>query len=397
MQLSPSLPGITVIPQALPDEPLRASIAERFAGAYEAQLGHLTRQAEKERTVLQSNINLLRQEAYSAQQQAAEHRSQVLAARQNLGIRTAGNHALREAINTARAELQAEASAVAVSRAALTRDEQRLAEHRQRFAQESEELTCRCEAAQQWHRHEEQLASQCAEQILVAKFERDSEAQAAQEHQRKEQEALTMRERILRELRSNEEFARKTLREAIVTLEADFARERADFTHRDRQALSQIRELEQRLDQRHQALPENLPHVSTSSVQISQEASMPVSTASAGVQPSQKPPDQAMQASPSAPAQASPPFPALCSHPPSLLGFALHDHGQVWAGHCVVQPEAQLPSKAVTSGLPRSPPVDMSRSSCHSTVPLSMSPSLCHSWSPHSHSHAPSGLLPGKY
>lgn len=172
------------------------------------------------------------------------------AARQTLGYGAAGSQALRQALDVARAEISTEAAALAASRAALLRDEQSLADFRFRAEQEANELTRRCDAARQWHRQEEQVASLCAEQIVAKRAEKDTEARAAQEHQRREQEAIALRERALRDLHSNEEVARRTLQEAIHTLELDFQRERDDFAERDRRALQQIQELERTLDSR---------------------------------------------------------------------------------------------------------------------------------------------------
>ncbi|CAE8688350.1 unnamed protein product, partial [Polarella glacialis] len=102
------LPSGMPLPQPLPDDVLRANIAERFAGAYEAQLGLLKRQAEQEQRSLQADVSSLRQFAYSAQHHAAQHRSQVEAARQSLGVGTAGSLVLREALGMVRSEIAAE-------------------------------------------------------------------------------------------------------------------------------------------------------------------------------------------------------------------------------------------------------------------------------------------------
>eukprot|EP00931_Biecheleriopsis_adriatica_P011488 TRINITY_DN112578_c0_g1_i1.p1 TRINITY_DN112578_c0_g1~~TRINITY_DN112578_c0_g1_i1.p1 ORF type:complete len:272 (-),score=63.70 TRINITY_DN112578_c0_g1_i1:27-806(-) len=240
-------------PQPISDDALRSSIAERFAGAYEAQLGHLTRQAEQERRAIQADVQALRHFAYQTQHQAAEHRARVQAARQTLGQGTVGSQTLREALNLARSELAAEGSALVAKRAALGRDEQSVADLMQRAQREAADLTSRWEAAQQWERQEEQVASRCAEEIVAAQTERETELKAAHAYQQREREALAARERAVHDVRCQDEVAKRTLREAVQTLEADFARERNDFAARDRQLLQQIHELEQRLDARHQA------------------------------------------------------------------------------------------------------------------------------------------------
>merc|ERR1719343_1456511 len=87
------------LPQPPSDAALQASIAERFAGAYEAQLGYLSRVAAEEHRWLQSDIGALRNAAYMAQRGAAEHRSRAEAARRALGEGQLNSAALWEAIS----------------------------------------------------------------------------------------------------------------------------------------------------------------------------------------------------------------------------------------------------------------------------------------------------------
>jgi hypothetical protein len=234
------------------DDALRASIAERFAGAYEAQLGHLKRVADDEQRVLHSDIGALRNMAYMAQRSAAEQRSRTDDARRALGVSAQDSWELRQAIGVAQAELAVEASTLAESRAMVRHEEQASADLQQRARAEAADLAGRCEAAARYRQEEEEVASELYRALEAARSERRTEAEVATEHRARAQAAEAAREQALRGLANHEEHAMRTLKEAVQSIEADFASERADFRERDRRTLSRIQELERELDQKRQ-------------------------------------------------------------------------------------------------------------------------------------------------
>merc|ERR1719343_662558 len=123
--------------RARSEEALRSSLQDRFAGAYEAQIGHLQRVAAEEQRVLQSDIHALRNMAYVAQRNAVEQRARTENARRALGASAQESWGLRQAIALVHSELSAEAAKLAGSRAAVQREERASAELQQRAQQEA--------------------------------------------------------------------------------------------------------------------------------------------------------------------------------------------------------------------------------------------------------------------
>jgi len=241
------------LPRTRSDDALRASIGERFHGAYEAQIGHLARVAAEEQKVLQSDIGVLRNLAYVAQRNAVEQRLRTDAARRALGASAQESWGLREAIGIVHAELAAEAAALTHSRALVQREELASAELHAQAEAEIAELVAKCEAAQRRRRAEDELAAELERALEVARSERIAETEVATESRMRAEAAEAASQRALHGLRNHEEHATKTLKEAVAALEADFTRERADFRERDRRTLSRIQELEWELDQRRYA------------------------------------------------------------------------------------------------------------------------------------------------
>jgi len=232
------------------DESLRATIAEKFAGAYEAQLGYLSRVAAVEQQALQRDIDGLRQVAYMAQHSAAENRMRVDAARQALGQGHTSIAAMRDAIHAAQHEANAEAAALHASEHQARQEEAMLATLQARVRDECAELSSECQTAQQRRRREEDRATELTQELARARADRSVEAQAARDQEQRAHAAAAARDEALRGLRSHEDLAVRTLKDAVARLETDFARERMDFAERDRRATAQVRELERRLDER---------------------------------------------------------------------------------------------------------------------------------------------------
>lgn len=232
------------------DGALRSSIAERFAGAYEAQLGYLSRVAAAEQRWLQTDVESLRGAAYVAQRSAAEHKARAEATRQALGHGHLDAIAAREALGMCHRDIAHEEVALRAAQEALHREEASVAALHARCSDECAELSAECATAQRRRRVEEDRAAEVSMQLAQARAERDAEAQVAREHERRAQAAMRSREQALQGLRSHEDLAVRTLKDAVAKLEADFSQERADFAERDRRAMAQTKELERQLDQR---------------------------------------------------------------------------------------------------------------------------------------------------
>lgn len=248
-----SRPIHEVAPAPASDEALRSSIQERFAGAYEAQLGYLSRVAASEQRWLQSDVEALRNAAYNAQRAAAEHRQRAEAARRALGQGQLEATACQNAMVIVRHELQQEAAALQACEAQLRHEEGALAAARARTQCDLAELAAQLQAAQQRRVKEEERAWLLSVRLTTVRAERDTEAKVAQEEATRAQAAVFEREQTLQNLRKHEALAVSALKDAVARMEADFAVERADFAERDRVTTSQLREVEQKLELRRRA------------------------------------------------------------------------------------------------------------------------------------------------
>lgn len=237
-------------PPAPASPSLRASIAERFTGAYEAQLGYLAHVAAVEQRQLQSRNDALRNSAYLAQRNAAENRVQTEALRNALGQGHVQCSHMREAVHRLRNEIAAEAAAVQACDAAVLREEAAHAELEARLRDECAELTARVGAAQQTRRCSEERAAALAQELAAAREEQASEVQTAQQEQERARMAEAARAQALGRLRNHEETAIQALQRGVAQLEADFAVERADYAERARKATAKVQEMEAELDLR---------------------------------------------------------------------------------------------------------------------------------------------------
>ncbi|OLP82031.1 Pentatricopeptide repeat-containing protein [Symbiodinium microadriaticum] len=203
------------------EDEVRQAIAERFAGAYEVQLKQLTTQADGERRWIEADIERLRQEAWNASEAARGERAKVQAACQELGTRSLGNNALRQAITTARAEMAMEEALLADRRGALSHEESRLAALRQQSAVQLGELRRAVDAAAQRCHHEDQVAQQLSRQLAAHQAECNAEARAAAEHAEMAQVASAQREEALRSLQRREQSSGQLLEEAVRLMAAE--------------------------------------------------------------------------------------------------------------------------------------------------------------------------------
>eukprot|EP00927_Polykrikos_kofoidii_P074037 TRINITY_DN70023_c0_g1_i1.p1 TRINITY_DN70023_c0_g1~~TRINITY_DN70023_c0_g1_i1.p1 ORF type:complete len:479 (+),score=65.00 TRINITY_DN70023_c0_g1_i1:59-1438(+) len=232
------------------DETLRSTIKERFAGAYENQIGHLARVAADEQKALCADIETLRNMAYMAQRNAVDQRARTEHARRALAVSAQESWKLREALRLAQSELTSQISALQQTREGVRREEHASAEMRARAREESADLNARCQAA---HRHrlaEEEMANSLLQELEVARAERMNESKIATEHRLRAEAAERAREQALQGLSNHEEHAMKALKDAVGALETDFANERLDIRERDRQTFCRIQELEREFDQR---------------------------------------------------------------------------------------------------------------------------------------------------
>lgn len=237
-------------PQPASDDALRSSIAERFAGAYEAQLGYLARVHADEQQKIQADIGSLRNAAYMAQHSAAQDRARADAARQVIGVNAISSAGMRQALSLVRGELASEQAALAASRSGINREEHALAQIRSRGNDELAELAAQCNAAQQRRIDQENRATELLRSLAIARQDRQAEAEIAKRHEQRFRAATGAREQALHTLKGHEELAVRTLKEAVDKFEKDFAEERHDFKEREKRARAQIQEYEQHLEQR---------------------------------------------------------------------------------------------------------------------------------------------------
>ena len=199
----------------------QALIAERFAAAYEVQLRQLTQQAREEQEALTADMEMLRQAACHAQQTAAEHRARVHLACQELGARRLGITTLQAQRHELRGAELREAQQLQQERQRLQEEQRRLQQLNTQVSLDGQQLRFALQNAQQRLQHEEQVASHLYQRLSNALAERDKEAALAQQHERREKEALAMKDAARENLRRQEENTKHILQEAERHLQAD--------------------------------------------------------------------------------------------------------------------------------------------------------------------------------
>lgn len=223
---------------------------DRFADAYEQQVGYLSKVAAEEERRVQLDITHLRGLAYTAQRTAAEYQAKTDAARRALSAGAMSSWALRDAISVTRAEIDSEMAAVQASRASIQHEEAAAASLRAKAREEAFELSAKCEAARMRRHGEEEVLTELARSLQAVRSERLAEQDVAEFHRQRAVKAAEAREQALADLGGQEEAATRALQAAIGRLEAEFAQERVDFQRRDKAAMEDIREFEHQLDRR---------------------------------------------------------------------------------------------------------------------------------------------------
>lgn len=223
---------------------------ERFADAYEQQVGYLSKIASEEERRVQLDITYLRGLAYNAQRTAADYQAKTDAARRALSAGALSSWALRDEIQVTRAAIDAEVSALQASRASIQQEEAAAARLRASAREEATELSAKCEEARmRRYGQEEQLAALTRE-LQAVRSERLAEQQVAEFHKQRAAEAAEARENAIAGLAGEEQAATFALQQKMLQLQAEFAQERADFQKRDNATAEEVRELERQLDLR---------------------------------------------------------------------------------------------------------------------------------------------------
>lgn len=226
------------------DDPLRSSITDRFVDAYAAQIGYLQHAAAEEMTRTQSDIEVLRNVAYKAQKSAAEQAMRAQMAQAELNNRAATSQSLQEAIRRVQEELRAECAAVAANRSAIQRGEFELAEAEMQGQAEVKEMLARCNHAASCRQLESERASELTRELAAAREEHKVEVQVARDEARRAEAALVEGQQAKAGLAWRDSVAEQTLREAVERLEADFARERADWDMQEKRSMALIQDVQ---------------------------------------------------------------------------------------------------------------------------------------------------------
>jgi hypothetical protein len=223
---------------------LRTAIEDRFIDAYAAQISYLQHATREEMVTVESDIGRLRNIAWAAQKSASEQARRADVARAALRDREESSWDLRQALVKAQQALQAERGALEASRASLLQTQWEHAQAKTRADQEISEMTARCQAASLQRQTELQCAANMEQELATARAGREAESEAAREQARRCEVAIAQTAQAKAGLQWRDSVAEQTLREAVQRLEADFARERADFLEQDRRSLSRAQAVE---------------------------------------------------------------------------------------------------------------------------------------------------------
>lgn len=226
------------------DERLQSDIEERFVDAYTAQISYLQQAADKERAHVESDIAHLRRIAWTAQNRAAEQGRRADVAHAALRERELDTRLAQQALGQARGALQAESAALAASRAALQRTEWQHAETKARADWEIAEMKACYNTVALKGQAEKQVFRELEAELATARAETKVELEAAREEAMRAELASAATAQAKLGLAHRDSIAEQTLREAVQRLEADFARERADFLEQDRRALARVQTIE---------------------------------------------------------------------------------------------------------------------------------------------------------
>lgn len=224
------------------------SIAERFSGAYETQLGHLRNQAAEDQSRIMADMGHLRSAAYAAQHAAAEHGARAESTRRFLHDGAMSAWAQREAIAASRSFTATEEQAFAASHARWRHEELALAETQRRSREETVELQACCAAASERRCRSTDEVQQLRRELNAVRTvlaTETTEARACEDHALAE---CAARDRARATISEREAESLRKVRGAMSALEGDFSRRRSLFAEQDRRTNDRIEELERALD-----------------------------------------------------------------------------------------------------------------------------------------------------
>lgn len=224
------------------------SIAERFAGAYETQLGQLRKQAEAEQSKLMADMGHLRSAAYAAQHAAAEHGARAEATRRCLHDGALSAWAQREALAASRSFTATEEQVFASSHALWQHQELALADTQRRSRQETSELQACYTAASERRTKSTDEVQQLRRELSAVRTVLATESAEAHASEASALAECAARDRARAMISEREAESLRKVREAMAALEGDFSRRRTLMAEQDHRMTARIGELERALD-----------------------------------------------------------------------------------------------------------------------------------------------------
>jgi hypothetical protein len=223
---------------------MQSAIEERFRDAYENQIKYLQQTAQEEMATVETDIGRLRRIAWSAQASAAEHARQADVSRVALRARETDTRTIQQALYQARRALQSEMAALHGTKASLHRTEWEHAEVRAWANKEVAEMRACYEEVARKHQSEKKSLVNLEREFTTVRAEIQAEQEAAREQAKRAEAASAATAAAKASLAWRDSIAEQTLREAVQRLEADFARERADFLEQDRRSQARAQAIE---------------------------------------------------------------------------------------------------------------------------------------------------------
>lgn len=241
--------SICPCPQGRGNSSLQLTVAERFTTAYRSQLEHLSRVAVSEQKVIQADVDALRAAAYLAQRVAAENRRRADAARDALARGHLEGIASVERLSRTRSEVNGEQGILVATEERLQREERAVEEFSHRTSQMRHELQATIAATQTERHQEEKTISEMRAELRDAQRRQEAESSSEMLQRQRAQRAEVREEQHISEMRAQEEIATKHLKESVVVLEKDFARERQIYAERESKVVAQIKQIQRHLGQ----------------------------------------------------------------------------------------------------------------------------------------------------
>lgn len=245
---SPVAPQMTQFPGS-DSSALRQAIDERFANAYESQLGYLRSAALDEQGRLEFGIEAYRNMAYAAQHDAADARAKEEAARLALAQGDAASLQMKQNLDAVRTQLVAQSAALTAAKSAAQFEASQMAQAEASGREEISALRQLVSAAAARREQEQARVQELGRELADARRELAEEARMARALRQRTEAAASLTQQARAEASRRDELAVKALREAVSDLEQNFARERAEYLERDRRVAARIHELEHALGQ----------------------------------------------------------------------------------------------------------------------------------------------------